>query len=223
MDRTASGWINGLIGVRDLQRIAAGHARGGDAVRSGLPDRRARGDRRRAGAGLLLVFREKRPARGDMVSLVDRRAGRRGRLSPADGAGAAACHLGALDRLHRPAAAGDGDFRRAARRRAAEAGILAVLGAGQRAGGGLCPDAGADGLAHRRCADAGRHHRLRAGLCGGRQAVPQARRLAGDLLGAGAVAAGHGRAADRSPCRRRFPASACRPGSASPMSRCSAC
>ena len=143
MDRTASGWINGFIGVVIFSGSLPATRVAVHAVRSGLPDRRARRHRRRAGArpaaglpGEAAGARRHRLAR-------DRRARRRRRLSAADGAGAAARHLGAFDRLHRPAAAVDGDLRRAARRRAAEAGVLDLLGARQRAGGRLRPDAGA--------------------------------------------------------------------------------
>ena len=70
MDKTASGWINGFLGRADLQRLAAGDARGGARFRSGLPHRRARRDRRAAGAGAAAgASSEKRPARGDLLPL----------------------------------------------------------------------------------------------------------------------------------------------------------
>ena len=223
MDKTTSGWINGFLGVLIFSgslpatRVAvmdfdpvfltvaraaiAGHAGARAAARlSG----EAAGARRSRLAG-------------------HRCARRRRRLSAADRAGAEARHLGPFHRLHRPAAAGDRDLRRAARRRTAAPGVLAVLVPRQRAGGRLCADAGRRRLAGRRPADAGRHHRLRPRLCRRRQAVAQARRLAGDLLGAGAVAAGHAGARAHTRCRRPSPASASPPGSAWPMSRCSAC
>ena len=57
MDKTTSGWINGFHRRADLQRLAAGDARRGGGFRSGLPDRGARRDRRRAGARSAAVFR----------------------------------------------------------------------------------------------------------------------------------------------------------------------
>ena len=67
--------------------------------------------------------------------------------------------------------------------------LFSCLGSALVAGFALAQ--GVDGLAGRRPADARGHHRLRPRLCRRREAVAQARRLAGDLLGAGAVAAGH--------------------------------
>ncbi len=57
--------------------------------------------------------------------------------------------------------------------------------AGQPAGGGIRPDAKCGGLTQRRSADAGGGYRLRPRLCGRGEADAGARRLAGDLLGAG--------------------------------------
>ena len=111
-----------------LQRLAAGDAGRGRRLLAAVPDLGAGGDRRPARRrAAARCCRQKRPARGDLGLAGDRGARRRGRLSAADGAGAPAHHLGAFDRLHRPAAARDRDLRRAARRRAAEAGLLAVL------------------------------------------------------------------------------------------------
>ncbi|CCI78220.1 unnamed protein product [Klebsiella pneumoniae subsp. rhinoscleromatis SB3432] len=52
-------------------------------------------------------------------------------------------------------------------------------------GGGIRPDAKCGGLTQRRSADAGGGYRLRPRLCGRGEADAGARRLAGDLLGAG--------------------------------------
>ena len=60
------------------------------------------------GAALLVLLRQARPARRDLVSLTDRCARRRRRLPAADRAGSSAHHVGPFDRLHRPPAACDG-------------------------------------------------------------------------------------------------------------------
>ena len=64
---------------------------------------------------------------------------------------------------------------------------------------------------------------LRPRLCRRRDAVAPARRLAGHLLGAAAVAAADGAGRDLITGRRHGAASVVRPGSGSPMSRSSAC
>ena len=146
MDRMASGWINGFIGVvifsgsLPATRVAVIQF---DPVFLTVARAAIAGV---LALGLLLAFREKRPSRGDLVSLVIVALGVVVGFPLADGAGAAAHHLGALHRLHRAAAAVDGDLRRAARRRAAKARILDILRARQRVGGRLRPDAGADGF-----------------------------------------------------------------------------
>ncbi len=76
-------------------------------------------------------------------------------------------------------------LRRTARRRTPAAGFLDLFAAGQPAGGGIRPDAKCGGLTQRRSADAGGGYRLRPRLCGRGKADAGARRLAGDLLGAG--------------------------------------
>ena len=146
MDKTTSGWMSGFIGRAHLQRVTAGDAGGGAGFRPGLPDRRRAPSsrvcwrspccwslsREAAGAGRSRLARH-------------RRARCRRRLSAADRAGAEAHHLGPFDRLHRAVAAGNGDLRRAARRRTSAPGVLAVLVPWQRAGGRLRP-----GARHRR-------------------------------------------------------------------------
>ncbi len=80
------------------------------------------------GVMLLLVLRQKQPGEGR--SRAARGGGARGgnRVPAADGFGAAAHHVRALDRVHRPPAARDCDIRRRPGWGAAEASLLAFLG-----------------------------------------------------------------------------------------------
>ena len=137
MDRTASGWINGLLGVLIFSgslpatRVAVMQfdpvfltvAR---AAIAGL-----------LGLCLLLALQGEATGPRRRHSPDDCRYGRCCRLPAAHGPGAAARYLGAFHRLHRAAAAGDRDLRCAARRRATARGVLVVLRARQRACRGL--------------------------------------------------------------------------------------
>ena len=118
--RTSRGWGNGLLGViifsgsLPATRVAVG------GFSAAVPDVRARDHRGADRCRPCSACCARRgPSAGDIALARHRLHRRRRRLPAADGAGAAAHHLGAFDRLHRPAAAGDRDLRRAARRRAA--------------------------------------------------------------------------------------------------------
>jgi drug/metabolite transporter (DMT)-like permease len=101
MDRSASGWINGLIGVIIFSGSLPATRRGGCGVRPGVPDRR-RAPVLPALLGLGCCGCSGSPGHGERPRLArHRRPRRRGRLSAADGAGAAAHHLGAFHRLYR--------------------------------------------------------------------------------------------------------------------------
>ena len=173
----------------DLQRVAAGDARGGDAIRPGLSDCRACRYRRRCWRSACCLRSGKSAPRAAILSSL---------VIVALGVVVGFPLLTALALQHVTSAHSivfigllplvNGDLRRGARRRAAEARILDILRSWQRIGGRLRAGAGADRLARRRCLDACRHHRLRARLCRRRQAVAHAWRLAGDLLGARPVA-----------------------------------
>ena len=128
-------------GRAHLQRVTAGDAGGGAGFRPGLPDRGAR--RHRGFAGARPPGRLSREAAGAGRSRLARHccARCRRRLSAVDRAGPEAHHLGPFYRLHRAIAAGNGDLRRAARRRTSAPGVLAVLVPWQRAGGRLRPGA----------------------------------------------------------------------------------
>ena len=140
MERTTEGWGSGLLGViifsgsLPATRVAVG----GISTPLFLTSARAviAAVLARSASSLL---RQKRPGAQDLALARHRGPRRGGRLSAADGAGAAAHHRGALDRLHRPVAARHRDLRRAAGRRAAEAAVLAVLDPGQRHGRRLRP------------------------------------------------------------------------------------
>ena len=138
LESSASGWINGLIGVvifsgsLPATRVAVLEF---DPVFLTVARATIAGV---LALCLLLLFKEKRPARQSIAAVGHRGPGRGGRLSAADGAGAAIRDVRAFHRLRRPAAAGDRGVRRVARWRAAAAGVLVFLGAGQPAGGRVC-------------------------------------------------------------------------------------
>ena len=194
----------------DLQRLAAGDARGGDGLRSGVPDRRpARRSPALLGLLLLLVFRADAARRAAICCPL---------VIVALGVVVGFPLLTALALQHitsahsivfiglLPLATAIFGVLRGGERPRPAFWLFSCIGSALVAGFALTQ--GVDRVAGRRRADARRHRRLRPGLCRGRDAVAQARRLAGDLLGAGAVAADHAGARLRRRCRRPLPASA---------------
>lgn len=188
MDKSAPGpgrMASWFTGGDHFQRFAARDAAGGAGYGSVVIDLSARLYRRaachRAAGGLS----PETPAPGAACALDHRLIRGGARLSATHGAGPAAHYLGAFDCVYWSAAADDRPLWRTARRRTPAAGFLDLFAAGQPAGGGIRPDAKCGGLTQRRSADAGGGYRLRPRLCGRGEADAGARRLAGDLLGAG--------------------------------------
>ncbi len=185
MERTSKGWGSGLVGVIVFSGSLPATRVAIEGLRTGLPHLGPRRDRGRAGRGPAAGAEAEAAGPGRPRPAGGGGPGRRGRLSAADGPGAAAHRRGPFDRLHRPAAPGDGGVRRVARGRAPQARVLGVLDRRGPVGRGLRRLARRLGLAGRRPADGGGDHRLRPGLRRGRGAVAPAGRLAGDLLGPG--------------------------------------
>jgi hypothetical protein len=161
--------------ISDLLRVAAGDTRRRRRFRPGISHCGSRLDRCNPGGD---CARHLSPAktRTPRYRAPDHHGfRRRHRLSAAHRIGAAAHNVRPFDRVHRAPAACNRDLRRAEGRRAAEAGLLAVLHDGQRAGDGLRSGARNHGGADRRHTHAGGGHRLRARLCRGCQAVAAAR------------------------------------------------
>ncbi len=153
MDKTASGWMNGFLGMLIFSgslpatRVAVAAfdpvfltvARAGIAGLLGL--------------ALLLVFRQKRPERGDLISLAVVACGVVIGFPVADRACAQAHHRRSFGCLRCIAAAVDRDLRRAARRRTPAPGVLAVFRVRRRARRRFCAGSGDGRVTCRRSAD----------------------------------------------------------------------
>ncbi len=173
-------------------------------------------------AVLLLILRQKRPQRSDLLSLAV--------IALGVVIGFPLLTAMALRSFPRPIPLSSLAFcrspppflRRTSRGERPKASVLAVLRARQSACCGLCPVEWRAGFSARRSSDDRRRHCLWPWLCGRRQAGPQPGRLAGHLLGAGAIHAAHGLL-----CLFTWPQElAAVPVTAwagSPMSPCSAC
>ncbi len=121
-----------------FQRFAACHACRRWRFLTLFSDVRPRLHRRRAGAAAdsAATGNASNAAAGGVACYRLRRRG--GGVSAADRAGATACDVRAFDGVHRTVAAGDGTFRRTARRRAPPPGLLDLLINGKHAGGRFC-------------------------------------------------------------------------------------
>ena len=134
--------IGGRLGQRTarryhFQRLPACYARGGGGFLSAVSDLRAGRHRRAAGGRAAHAFAAGTSATQG-YAVTGHRFHRRGdRVSTADRARPPAHHVRPFDCIHRPSAACDRDIRRAARRGAAEAAVLAVFMFGKRNGGRL--------------------------------------------------------------------------------------
>ena len=174
MDKTTSGWLNGLIGVvifsgslpatriavTDFDPVFLTVARASIAGILAL--------------GLLLLFQQKRPARNDMTSLFIVSLGVVVGF-PLLTALAPSRDIGAFHRVRRALAARNRGLRRVAGWRTSPPRLLAVFLPGQCSRGRFftveLAFSRSWGFACRRSPDAGRDHRLRAGLCRGRRSV----------------------------------------------------
>ncbi len=192
MDKTASGWVNGFLGMLIFSgslpatraAVAAFDPVFLTVARAGIAGLLA--------LALLLVFRQKRPGRGDMISLAVVACGvviGFPLLTALALKHVTSAHSVVFIALLPLSTAIFGVIRGGERPRP---GFLVVFMPGGRARRRLCSGSGSRCFTSRRPVDDCGNRCLRTGLCRRRQAVAHAWRMAGDFLGAGALAADHG-------------------------------
>ncbi|CAD5201629.1 Permease of the drug/metabolite transporter (DMT) superfamily, partial [Pseudomonas sp. FEN] len=182
----------------DLQWLAARDTAGGPGVRPSL-SHRGPGKHCRCVRPVPAVALQGKAPRAQPTAVPGGGSHRRcARLSAIDRVGVAVRDFRALHRVPRLVATSHRSLRCPAWWRTAPAGILVFFRAGQPAGGGIRHIPGTECSASGRHPDAAGRAGLRPGLCRRGEAIQDAGRLAGDFLGAGAIAAGDA-AAERGP------------------------